>query len=118
MIWLLIFSYFLISFCTICYWITEYYEFQIKYQSQLVNFRNYLETIRDSIGEQTLKNYEDYIINLEKSVNSYKNRKQMTYELSPILIFIAPIILLAMSVKQSAISILNFLRNMYRMYKE
>lgn len=125
MIWLLMFLYFLISFCTICYWFTEYYDLQKTYQTRLIDLRSYLETIKNSIEKQALKEHEDYLIDLEKSANSYRNRKQMTFELSPVLIFVAPIILFGIGMVKSFLFILDGVKDLievckkiYRMYEE
>jgi hypothetical protein len=104
----------------------EYYESQKLYKDSADEFSTYLEENRINFDQARITYFENDIKNRLNQASKYKRYKQLTIKLSPILLFIAPIIMcikVILIIIQSIREFLEFLiidvlLGMYRKYNE
>jgi hypothetical protein len=118
--------YFFISFVYLIWCFNEYYEIQKLYKNFADGSSRYLEENRTNFEQARITYFENDIKNNLNQANKYKRYKQLTIKLSPILLFIAPIIMWIKVILVIIQSIGQFLRyliidiflDMYRKYNE
>jgi hypothetical protein len=104
----------------------EYYESQKLYKNSADECKTYLEENRVNFDQARITYFENDIKNKLNQASKYKRYKRLTIKLSPILLFIAPIIMWVKVILVIAQFIREFLEfliidvllDMYRKYNE